>query len=82
MNIFGIVGYLAKKMGYELGPFVLAFILGPMFENNLRQALMMSHGSFSIFFTRPIALTFLAVAFLVIISPLVFKKRIELGSDG
>lgn len=82
MNIFGVVGYLMKKLGYEGGPFILAFILGPMFENALRQSLMISKGDFSIFFTRPIALAFVIVAFIVIISPLIFRKRMRLGDEA
>jgi putative tricarboxylic transport membrane protein len=66
---------------YEGGPFVLAFILGPMFENTLRQSLMMSKGDFSIFLTRPISLAFVIVSFLMIISPFIFRKRLELGAD-
>ena len=56
MVIFGIAGYLFKKFGYEAAPFILGFVLGPMFEVNLRRSLLISQGSFSIFFTRPIAL--------------------------
>ncbi|OGP65262.1 MAG: transporter [Deltaproteobacteria bacterium RBG_13_53_10] len=82
MNIFGIVGYIMKKVGFEGGPFILAFILGPMFETTLRQSLMMSRGDFSIFLTRPISLILLIVAFLVLISPLLLRKRLELGTDA
>jgi putative tricarboxylic transport membrane protein len=70
-----------KKMGYEGGPFILAFILGPLFENSLRQSLMMSKGSFSIFYTRPICLVILVVAFTMIVSPLILRKRVRLGDD-
>jgi putative tricarboxylic transport membrane protein len=82
MNIFGLLGYLIKKVGYEGGPFILAFILGPMFENTLRQSLMMSKGTFMIFLTRPISLGFVIAAFLMIISPLFLGKRLELGADS
>ena len=82
MNIFGIVGYIMKKVGFEGGPFILAFILGPMFETTLRQSLMMSHGDFSIFLTRPISLILVIVAFLVLISPLLLRKRLKLGADA
>jgi putative tricarboxylic transport membrane protein len=82
MNIFGLVGYIMKKVGFEGGPFILAFILGPMFETTLRQSLMMSQGDFSIFLTRPITLGCVIVAFLVLVSPLFFRKRLELGTDA
>jgi putative tricarboxylic transport membrane protein len=77
MIIFGIVGYLMKKFKYEAAPLILAFVLSPLLENALRQSLLMSHGSFSIFFTRPISLILMAVAILLLILPLIpgFEKR-------
>ncbi len=82
MNIFGVVGYLLKKINYEAAPLILAYILGPLFENALRQSLMMSKGSFSIFFTRPITLGFVIVALAVLVSPLIFRRRPEIGMEG
>jgi putative tricarboxylic transport membrane protein len=55
MVIFGVLGYLFRKFGYEGAPLILAFVLGPMLELNLRQSLLVSHGSFGIFFARPIS---------------------------
>jgi putative tricarboxylic transport membrane protein len=77
MILFGVVGFLMKKFGYEGAPLILAFVLSPLMENALRQSLIMSRGSFSIFFTRPIALAFFLAALFLLISPLVpgFKKR-------
>jgi putative tricarboxylic transport membrane protein len=68
MLIFGIVGYVFKKLDYPLAPFVLALVLGDMAENALRQSLIMSQGSFAIFFNRPIcgAITALALFFFVL----------------
>jgi putative tricarboxylic transport membrane protein len=66
MVIFGVVGYLFKKFGYECAPLILGFILGPMLEVNLRRSLLISQGSFSIFFTRPLALAFLVVCFILL----------------
>jgi len=82
MNIFGVIGYLMKKLKYEGAPLVLAYILGPLFENSIRQSLMMSKGSFSIFFTRPIALGFLAVAAIMLVSPIIFKGRPQFELEG
>ncbi len=81
MILFGVVGFLMKKFGYEGAPLILAFVLSPLMENALRQSLIMSRGSFSIFFTRPIALTFLLAALFLLISPLIpgFKKRPQGG---
>jgi putative tricarboxylic transport membrane protein len=60
MAIFGIIGYFLRKRGFDPAPIVLALVLGPMMEQALRQALMMSRGEFGIFVSRPIAATLLA----------------------
>ena len=77
MLAFGVVGYLMKKFKYEGAPLILAFVLSPLMENALRQSLIMSHGRFAIFFTRPIAVTFVLIALFLLISPIIpgFKKR-------
>jgi putative tricarboxylic transport membrane protein len=67
MIIFGILGYLFKKFGYQSAPLILCFVLGPMFEVNLRRSLLISQGSFSIFFTRPIALAAIVVCALLLL---------------
>lgn len=63
----GILGYLFRKLHYDLAPFILALIIGPTLEETFRQSLMRSGGSFSIFWERPIALTFIGVSFLLLI---------------
>lgn len=68
MLIFGVVGYLMKKFKYEAAPLILAFVIGPLIEFSLRQSLIMSRGSFLIFFQRPISATFMVLALLIIIS--------------
>ncbi len=81
MLIFGVLGYLMRKYGYEGAPMVLAFVLGPMFENALRQSLLLSDGSFMIFFNRPIAAIGMIATILVLIScvaPFLRKKREEI----
>ncbi|MCJ7494178.1 MAG: tripartite tricarboxylate transporter permease, partial [Deltaproteobacteria bacterium] len=70
MLVFGMIGYLMKKLSLEAAPMVLAFVLGPMMETALRQSLIKSKGSFSIFFTRPISATCLIIAIALIIIPL------------
>jgi putative tricarboxylic transport membrane protein len=74
MIFFGIIGYLMKKFHYEAAPLVLAFVLGPMLEENLRQSLLISKGDFSIFFTRPISAVFLIVSLILLLSPVWAKK--------
>lgn len=78
MIFFGGVGYLMRKFRYESAPLILAFVMGPILEQNLRQSLLMSHGSFTIFVTRPISAVTLAIAFLLLLSsvlPSMKKKR-------
>lgn len=67
MFIFGILGYLFRRFKYEGAPLVLAFVLGPLFEINLRQSLILSKGDFFIFFTRPISAVVIAVTIIVAI---------------
>ena len=77
MLVFGMIGYLMKKLSLEAAPMVLAFVLGPMMETALRQSLIKSRGSFSIFFTRPISATCLIIAIALMIMPLLpwFRRR-------
>jgi putative tricarboxylic transport membrane protein len=72
---FGVLGYLMRKFGYEPAPLVLAFVLGPLMENNLRKALILSDGSFGIFVERPISLTCLVLALAILLSPLLPMLR-------
>jgi putative tricarboxylic transport membrane protein len=82
MVLFGFVGYLVKKYRYEVSPLILAFVLGPILEKNVRQALIISRGSFAVFFTHPISMAFFAVAMLLLILPLFRKRRIGMGQAG
>src|SRR5438552_812379 len=71
MLAFGAIGLLMKRFGFEAAPLVLAFVLGRMAEESIRQSLLMSNGRFSILMTRPIATTFLAVTLAVMLAPVV-----------
>ncbi|MBM3556145.1 MAG: hypothetical protein FJX47_11400 [Alphaproteobacteria bacterium] len=62
----GGVGYLLRKFDFEVAPVVLGLILSPMIETSLRQSLGMSDGSYAIFFTRPLSLSMLAIAALIL----------------
>jgi putative tricarboxylic transport membrane protein len=73
MILFGILGYLMKKYDYEPAPLVLAFVLGPMFENAFRQSLIISGSDPMIFLTRPISAVFVLIALSLLISPLVLR---------
>ena len=69
MTLFGVIGYLLKKMDFPLAPAVLTLILGPMMERSLRTSLEMSQGSFSIFLESPVAVVFLVLTAVVLIAP-------------
>ena len=75
MLAFGVIGFFMRRVGFEGAPFILAMVLGPIMETSLRQSLLISRGSFSIFITRPIcaALILFTVAFLVF--PLIKSKK-------
>ena len=78
--IFGVIGYVFIKIGAEPAPLILGFILGPMMEENLRRALLLSRGDWSVFVTRGLSASLLAVAALllvVVLLPAVKKKREE-----
>ena len=73
MMLFGVLGYLMKKFGYEPAPLVLAFVLAPMFENAFRQSLIISDCNPVIFFSRPISAFFIILSILLLISPLILN---------
>jgi putative tricarboxylic transport membrane protein len=80
VGAFGFVGYLFIKLGCEPAPLLLGFILGPMMEENLRRALLLSRGDWSVFLTRPLSAGLLAgaLALLVIVAlPSIKAKREE-----
>jgi TctA family transporter len=78
--LFGFIGYTFIKLEVEPAPLLLGFVLGPMMEENLRRALLLSRGSAEVFFTRPISLTLLVIAaglLIMVAAPSVKKKREE-----
>lgn len=80
MAIFGLLGYVFVKLDCEPAPMLLAFILGPMMEEYMRRALLLSRGDPMIFLDRPISATLLALGVLAIIAaslPMLTKKREE-----
>ena len=68
MTLFGVLGYLFRKFGYEAAPLVLAFVLGPLLENNFRKSLLLSQGDFMVFVERPISLACLVLAALALVA--------------
>ncbi|WP_288581894.1 MULTISPECIES: tripartite tricarboxylate transporter permease [Lysinibacillus] len=81
----GVLGYLFAKNDYPVAPLVLALVLGPMIENNMRRALTISNGDFSIFITKPLSLLFLVVAISWLLIPLIMKirgKNVLINEEG
>ena len=79
---FGLFGYLLRKLRFEPGPMVLAFVLAPMIEGSMRQSLLMSGGSFSIFVMRPISMVLIGLfAVLVIGQSLVAVRKKSRKTD-
>ena len=77
---FGLLGYLFIKLDCEPAPLLLGFVLGPMMEDNLRRAMLLSRGNPTVFLTRPLSLALLLVALallMVVVLPAVRKKREE-----
>ncbi|MFQ5958816.1 MAG: tripartite tricarboxylate transporter permease, partial [Alphaproteobacteria bacterium] len=70
MLIFGVVGYLMRKLDYPMAPAVLAIVLGPLAEPALRQSLIGSHGDVMIFFERPISGTIMVIALGLFVLPI------------
>ena len=78
--VFGVVGYIWVKLECEPAPLILGFILGPLMEENLRRAMLLSRGDALVFFQRPISLTMLLIAaflLVIVVAPVVRKKRDE-----
>jgi TctA family transporter len=83
--VFGALGLLFFKLECEPAPLLLGFVLGPMMEENLRRAMLLSRGDPTVFFTRPISLAMLLAAaalLLLIVAPNFRKRREEAFAEG
>jgi putative tricarboxylic transport membrane protein len=75
MIFFGVVGYIARKAGFECAPLVFAYILSPIWEEAFRQSLLMSRGDLTIFVTRPFPAVFVGLTVLFVASSVIFARR-------
>lgn len=78
MLFFGILGYFMNKYSFPIVPMLLAIILGPALEEHLRMSLIISQGSYAIFFTKPICLSFIIISLVSFLAPLLsplWKKK-------
>ncbi len=83
--LFGLVGYIFYKLGCEPAPLMLGFILGPMMEENLRRALLLSRGDWMTFLTKPLSASLLIASALMILAvsmPAIKKRREEAFQDA
>jgi len=79
--LFGIIGFMWMRLELAPAPMLLGFVLGPLMEENLRRALLISRGDPTVFFTRPISLGFIIATVLVLIimaAPAVKRRRVEI----
>jgi putative tricarboxylic transport membrane protein len=84
MFFFGIIGYIFRKLQYPLAPVVLAAVLTPLVENSLKQSMIISQGSFSIFFTRPISAPLMIIGLIFLFAPFykgLWQKLINVGKS-
>jgi putative tricarboxylic transport membrane protein len=71
MTLFGVFGFLAQEYGFPPAPLILAMILGPQLEKALQQTLIGENGDMTVFVTRPICLTILALGAIIVLKPLI-----------
>jgi TctA family transporter len=80
MAFFSVFGYICLKLDCEPAPLILGFVLGPMMEENLRRALLISRGDLMVLVQEPISLAFLiaaALLLIVVMAPAIRQKREE-----
>jgi TctA family transporter len=82
--LFGILGYVLVKLECEPAPLILGYVLGPLMEENLRRALLISRGDPSVFFTRPISLAFMIASALILLTMILpsIRRRKEVAYEG
>jgi len=83
--VFGFLGYIFIKLECEPAPLILGFVLGPLMEENLRRAMLLSRGDPTVFFTRPLSLVMLLLAgflLLLIVAQQFRKTREEAFAEG
>ena len=73
MIVFGLIGYILRRLGFPIPPFIIGLVLGELAEVNLRRSMMI--GGPAIFFTRPISLTIIIVSVVMLCMPLIKKIK-------
>ena len=83
--LFGVLGFIWAKLGFNMTPMLLGFVLGPMMEEHLRRAMLMSRADPTVFVTRPLSLVFIiatVLILLVVLLPAFRKNRSEITAGG
>ena len=75
MTLFGVIGYLMRKLDFPLAPVVLGLVLGPLMERNLRRAMALSGGEWGVLFDSPIAITLWVLAVASLVGPMLLARR-------
>jgi putative tricarboxylic transport membrane protein len=75
MILFGVIGYIFRKLAFEPGPLLLAFVLGTISERSFRQSLLMSKGSPLIFFDRPVSAALMIVLLVLILTQIILALK-------
>lgn len=75
MIIFGVMGYLMRKAGFEAAPLIFAYVLCPIWEETFRRSLLMSGGDLLVFFKRPVSAILIGLALFVILSPFLSSEK-------
>jgi putative tricarboxylic transport membrane protein len=83
LGIFGVVGMVCLKLEMEMAPLALGVVLGPLMEENLRRAMLLSRGDPTVFFTKPISAGFMAASILLLgMLSLPFMRKKSSASPG
>jgi putative tricarboxylic transport membrane protein len=77
MLVFGVVGYVFKKLKYPLAPLVLALVLGDMAETSFRQAMLISGGSIAVFWSNGLVGTIVTLALVILVWPLISRLLVR-----
>ena len=80
--IFGFLGYFLRKRNFDLGLLILSYVLGPILERSVRQALTISGGEASIFYSTPLSAGLLAFAAMFLLLGLLQSRTLSLREDG
>lgn len=78
---FGVLGWVMKKTGFEPGPLVLAFVLGPILEQSFRQSMLISQGDLTVFFTRPLSGSIMGLLILAMVIVGIARARLNRGAE-